>query len=115
MPLGINNRRQTVGIVALSDIFYSYLEHRGEFRLLTGGRPSVAWDVNEAGDVLLTYMDTGENAWLDGKGAHPLPNFPDPGAIGTMYQGMNDRGDFAGYWFDANGNMQAFMAIRKRS
>ncbi len=113
MPLGINNRKQTVGIAILSD-FFGYLEYHGDFAGLTGGRPSIAWDVNDAGEVLLTYLDTGENSLLDDKGFHPLPNFPDPAAVATTYQGMNDRGDLAGYWIDATGNTHAFITIRRQ-
>jgi probable HAF family extracellular repeat protein len=113
MPLGINNRRQTVGIAVLSDVFYGYLEYKGDFKLLTGDRPSIAWDVNEVGEVVLTYLDTGENALLDRRGIQPLPRSPDPAAVGTTYQGMNDRGDLAGNWIDITGSAHAFMAIRK--
>jgi hypothetical protein len=60
MPLGINNRGQIVGIAVLSDSYCGFLEYKGNFTLLTGGRPSIARDVNDAGEVLLTLLDTGE-------------------------------------------------------
>ena len=108
---GINNRKQIVGLLYSSDgIPQAYLEYKGQFTLLSD-RSSVAWDINDAGEVLITFMDTLENALLDGKGIHVLPN-PDQSAV-TMYQGINDRGDLVGYWIDSSGNSHAFMAIRK--
>lgn len=112
-PLGVNNRGKIVGYAPTeSQPMQAYLEYQGKFTLLSD-RPSIAWDINDAGEVLMTFYDTGENALLDAKGLHILP-VPDQAALFTTYSGMNDRGDLVGYWMDSGGYLRAFVAIRKR-
>lgn len=111
--IGVNNRGQIVGFVYSEQLgMQAYLEYQGKFKLLSD-RPSIAWDINDAGEILITFLDTGENALLDGKGLHILPT-PAGGESSTMYQGMNDRGDLVGYWIDSGGSSHAFVAIRKQ-
>lgn len=43
-----------------------------------------------------------------------LPNVPFPGAVLTNPEGLNDQGDFSGFWVDGNGLQHAFVAYRKK-
>lgn len=106
--LGINNRGQIVGFTQPDML--AYLEYQGKYVLLSD-RPSIAWDINDAGEILITFLDSGENAIVHGKELHILP--APEGSVMTIYEGMNDRGDLAGNWIDALGSSHALVATRK--
>ena len=59
------------------------------------------------------YSPTHSFIWRGGVFTN-LPNVPFLDAVLTSANGLNERGDFSGWWMDSSGLEHAFMAYRKR-
>jgi uncharacterized membrane protein len=70
---------------------------------------TVAWGINNFGDIVGTYDDqTAEHAFLLKDGVYSSIDFP--GATDTGVLGINDADQVVGFYVDPAGNQHAFLA-----
>ena len=79
----------------------------------------MALGVNNNEEVVGTYtVGTGSSATMHGFTWSPESGFTtidDPHGMGTTtINGVNDRGDLVGFYVDANGNTDGFLATPQR-
>lgn len=115
---GINNRDQIVGGLFIAPPFdYSmYLYDRGKVTTLLPGTKGNAASINDRGQVLaIIEVDPAElfRMVLIEKGSYTrLPQFP--GSLQTIWYGLNERGDLAGYyWVDFSLPPKPIVAWRR--
>lgn len=67
--------------------------------------------LNTGGEVVGWYIVPGDisRGFMLSSGAVTTINYPDPTETGTDLEGVNDQGYIAGQWFDAGGNIHAFV------
>lgn len=116
-PWGFNNRGQIAWQVIDPDgYWHGYLQDGTQVISLDvpGAEFTFVWDMNNSGDVILDAFGTDQHyIWRKGAFA-AIPDVPaNWGSIYTSTRALNDRGDYAGYWIDANFNGHAFIAFRK--
>jgi len=116
---GINNHRDVTGFYTdkngVTDAFLAY--GNGKFRTLDypGASATQALGVNDNDEVVGVYtVGTGSSAvmhgftWMPG---HGFTSIDDPHGVGTTtINGVNDAGDLVGFYMDANGNTDGFLA-----
>ena len=113
----VNDAGQVVGYYTDSNgIYHGYLMTGSSFTALDypgaaqyGG--TVANGINNAGVVTGYYYDDSSGdfsgfTWNNGV----FTTLNVPGALDTAITAINDRGDLAGYYVDANGNLDGFVA-----
>jgi PEP-CTERM motif len=113
----VNDAGQIVGYaIDSSGIYHGYVKTGSSFTTLDfpgaaqfGG--TVANGINNAGVVTGYYYNDSSGdfsgfTWQNG--VFTTLNFP--GALDTAITAINDRGDLAGYYVDANGNLEGFVA-----
>lgn len=101
---GINERGQAVGryLVTPPFGFRSFVLSGEKLDIVLPDTNSAAYDINNRGDIVLNFEIDPTilfvPAVLQGGKLDLLPMFP--GAFGTTYIGLNDRGDFVGLAYD---------------
>jgi len=116
-PLAINDRNQIVGQYTDGVHMHSYLQDHSRITVLDvpGATDTYAIAINNAGEILLDPEFAGgvnQNYILKDGVLIPLP-VPSADAVNTYAYGLNDRGDFCGRWYDAQGESHAFVAYRR--
>jgi uncharacterized membrane protein len=103
---GLNEIGQIAGRRLLSPPFNfrSFILDGATSKDILQGVKSSAYDINNRGDVVLNYEAEPNTlfvpaVWSRKGDLTALPLFP--GAFGTTYIGLNDRGDFVGLAYDA--------------
>lgn len=118
IPQGINDRGQIVGLYLQTPPFgyRAFLYDHRRATLLLPDTDSVAYDINNQGDVvMLIEVDPTQlfvPALYDRGKVSLLPLYP--GTIQTLWLGLNDRGDLAGVGYvDFSSPPIAVVAFRK--
>jgi hypothetical protein len=119
---GINDRGQIVGVYSVAPfVFEGFLSDGGNIQPLTittedGVLPATAYDITDDGRIV-AVAPLGVNVFwppilIDKQGYELLPEYP--GVVRTFYQGINQRGDLVGLWFnDPADPPRSFVAYRK--
>jgi hypothetical protein len=124
---GINNRGKEVGRwEKLQNVYLGYVRECGRIEdLILSIRAGVfrptAYDINDNGDILAAApLDPDPNAFWPSfimRGEHSITRLPNyPGVLRTFYQGMNEREDLVGIWFNdpSASPIHGFVAFRER-
>jgi len=115
-PSGINDRGDVVGTFDDNSGTHAFLLADSAFTSIDmpGFDFTQGFAINNRGEILLTATDSSGNGhigiWYKGVFT-PLPS--PQGAGSTFAYGLNDHGDYCGYYVDADGNMHGFVAFRK--
>ena len=124
IPEGVNDKGEEVGYwQKTSTIYWGYKRELGQFTTLTlkaenGVYHPIPYDVNNDGSILgaapLDPNDYWPSIIFDKDGEYRrLPKYP--GLLRTFYQGMNERQDVTGLWFnDLNGGYFALVGFHRR-
>jgi CHRD domain len=116
----INNLGTIAGFYATSaGVTDGFVKDGHDFTDLAfpGASATMALGINGGGEVVGTYtMGTGSAAVMHGFTWTPRRGFStlnDPNGVGTTtINGINDRGDLVGFYADAAGNTDGFLATR---
>jgi hypothetical protein len=114
---GINDRGQLVGVSLLGapTDFRSFLIDGAKTVPVLPGGNAAAFHINNRGQILVTYQETPGAVFVpglvDGSNVVTLPLVP--GAFGTSYFGMNDRGDFTGVGYELFQPPYPVVTLRK--
>lgn len=121
--LAINDRNQVVGQYYDYDKdgiqhTHSYLQDHSQIVVLDirGAASTYVNAINNSGEILLDGFFAGNaniNYILKDGVLTRLPSFPSADAVNTYAYGLNDRGDYCGRWYDAEGESHAFVAYRR--
>jgi uncharacterized membrane protein len=123
-PTGINNRGEIVGSSdrGAARSYHGFLrDRRGRYRRIDvpGARGTAAARINDLGQIVGYYSDTGDNPnaatdsrgfLLDGRGR--FERIDVPGAKSTQALGINNLGEIAGGYLDADGAAHGFLRGR---
>ena len=104
-----NSSGTTVGFVKIGGTFINLS--------VPGASSTMALGVNDHDEVVGTYtVGTGSSAVMHGftwKPGHGFTTVDDPHGIGTTtINGVNNAGDLVGFYVDAAGNTDGFLAAR---
>ena len=103
LPHGINDRGQIVGLYLKTPPFdfKAFLYEGGKGRILLQDTDAVAYDINNQGDISMLIEVSPQlpfiPALLESGFTEPKPLPSYPGSFTTLWVGMNERGDFAGF------------------
>jgi uncharacterized membrane protein len=111
-PLGINDRRQIVGVfLDTAGIGRGFLLDDGIFTEITrpDGSPTMAFGINDRGQIVGTFVDAADvlRGYLLDRGVFTQIDFP--GATFTQPQMINNRGQIVGSFADASGAVHNFL------
>ena len=110
---GLNDLGQIVGTYTLGGRQYAFIKNGGTYSTLTGipGASSIAWGINDNGQVVGYYDDTvglpPHHGYVYNTTTSSLTPINAPGPYSTAVYGINDAGQVCGYYY--NGGNLGFM------
>lgn len=112
--LGINDAGQIVGWTGHS---LGLLDTGGVLTTfqVPGGVGTVAYDINDHGVIVGDYYDClsgcPERGFVLSNGVFTTVDAPGAGPGGTGVEGINNKGDIVGFFYNAEGETEGFVAI----
>jgi hypothetical protein len=117
----INDRGDVAGIYTNGGTTDGFLKVRNQTFIslaVPGASSTMALGVNNNDEVVGVFVPSSNASALEGftwTTQHGFTTVNDPnGATATTINGVNDRGDLVGFYVDANGNTDGFLATPQR-